>query len=265
MLKTRFIDAVINDGILQVCINRPEKRNALSATVLAELREIFTVHADDPQLIAATLIGAGDKCFAAGGDLKEMEDVRSVEATTRMSRDSTAALDAVRFFPVPIIALLNGDAIGGGAELAAACDMRVCAVHSRIAFAQGNMGISPGWGGGADLVRIVGGSRALRLLVRAEFLDATTAHDLGLVDAIAPDNMPFAAFVSDFMAPVKLRKPQVMRAVKALTNAARRTPEWMSLRELEFTNLLKTWLHDDHWAASAQALARISGTAGAGG
>ncbi|MSR15589.1 MAG: enoyl-CoA hydratase/isomerase family protein [Gammaproteobacteria bacterium] len=260
MRNPRFIDASVTGGILHVCINRPEKRNALSPAVLAELGATFLEQSENPQLIATTLTGAGAKCFAAGGDLKEMEAVRSVEATMRMHHESIAALDAIRFFPVPVVALLNGDAIGGGAELALACDMRVFAAHSRFALVQANLGISPGWGGGADLVRLVGAARALRLLARAEFLDAGAALALGLADAVASPSTSFETCVSDFMEPLAQRKPQVMRALKALAGAGRKTPEWTVLRELEAANLRATWLHEDHWSASAQALARISGS-----
>ncbi len=254
----RFIHAAARVGVLEVVINRPDKRNALSQAVLRELREVFDTHANDLTLVAATLTGAGDKCFAAGGDLLEFDTLREPAATAAMGVASTAALDAIRNFPVPVIGLLNGDAIGGGAELAVACDMRVFAAHSRIAFVQGTLGISPAWGGGADLIRVVGGARALRLLTRAEFLSATAAYELGLAEAVAEPNSSFATLVADFMAPIAARKPQVMRAFKALVIAARGGPEAERARALEAELLLATWLHPDHWRASDAAIARIS-------
>lgn len=257
-MTDRFIHAAARAGVLEVVINRPDKRNALSQAVLRELREVFETHANDPTLVAATLTGAGDKCFAAGGDLLEFDTLREPAATAAMGVASTAALDAIRNFSVPVIGLLNGDAIGGGAELAVACDMRVFAAHSRIAFVQGTLGISPAWGGGADLIRLVGGARALRLLTRAEFLSAPAAYELGLAEAVAEPNSSFASLVADFMAPIAARKPQVMRAFKALVIAARRGPEAELARALEAELLLATWLHPDHWHASDAAIARIS-------
>lgn len=248
-----------SDNILHVLIDRPEKRNALSQQVLAEIGAVFLAHAGDETLIAATLTGAGERCFAAGGDLKEFDGLRSREATADMARAASAALDTIRDFPVPVVALLNGDAIGGGAELAAACDMRVFAAHARIAFVQGSMCISPAWGGGADLVRLVGGGRALRLLARAEFVDARAAYELGLADAVEPSGHAFPEFVAEFLAAIKPRKPQVMRAFKSLVCAMRKGGDWHRIRDLETALLLETWSHPDHWAAAEAVLARIGG------
>lgn len=253
-----FLDSRVVDGILAVTINRPDKRNALSQAVLGELRACFDAHRDDPTLIAATVTGAGERCFAAGGDLQEFDTLRTRAPTIAMAAHSLAALDAIRGFPVPVIALLNGDAIGGGAELAIACDMRVFAAHSRIAFVQCSLGITPAWGGGADLLRIAGAARALRLLMRAEFLGADEAFRFGLADAVAPAGQPFAAFVTDFLAPIATRAPHVMRACKRLVLAARRSPEAAAAREIEREALVETWLDPAHWQAHDAVLARIS-------
>ncbi len=260
-MTTSYLETSVTDGILSVLINRLAKRNALSQAVLNELRTCFTAHASDTALIAATITGAGEQCFAAGGDLQEFDTLRAREATIAMGRNSTAALAAIRNFPVPVIALMNGDAIGGGAELAVACDLRVFAAHSRIAFVQGTLGISPAWGGGADLIRLVGGARALRLLARAEFIAASSAFELGLADAVAPAAQTFAAYTAEFLAPIKARKPQVMRAFKAIVSATRQSPEAQRVRDLEAELLVATWLHPDHWSAHDAVLARISGTA----
>ncbi len=255
----RYLDVRFEQGILHVLINRPEKRNALSQAVLGELREVFEAHAHHPDLIAATLTGAGERCFAAGGDLQEFDTLRDREGTEAMARHSRAALDSIRHFPVPVVALLNGDAIGGGAELAVACDMRVFASHARMAFVQGAMGISPAWGGGADLVRLAGPARALRLLSRAEFIDASLAFQLGLADAVCPIDEEFSAFKQAFLAPVTTRKPQVMRAFKRIAAGSHSLDGVADPRAFEMASLVETWLHADHWAAHDATLARISG------
>ena len=104
----------VDESILRVTIDRPEKRNALSRAVLAELGETFRAAAADQSLIAAVLQGAGDKSFAAGGDLKDLDSVRNRAQATEMADDAKRALDAVRRFPVPVVAAVNGDALGGG-------------------------------------------------------------------------------------------------------------------------------------------------------
>ncbi len=256
-----YVEAAVAQGCLQVLINRPDKRNALSQAVLGELRECFASYANDQNIVIATITGAGDRCFAAGGDLHEFDSVRTQEQTSAMGRHSRAALDAVRDFPVPVVALLNGDAIGGGAELAVACDLRVFAAHSRMAFVQGVMCIAPAWGGGADLVRLAGPSRALRLLSRAEFISASLAFEFGLADAVASEGQTFSQFAAEFVAPILQRKPHVMRAFKQIVVASRRVPDEAGLRKLEAELLLSTWLHQDHWDAAEQVIARISGGA----
>ncbi len=110
---------------LRITINRPEKHNPLSRSVLDKLRELFSQTHDDHEIACVVLTGAGQRYFAAGGDLRDLASVRSAQATRHMANEARAALDAVRECPVPVIAVLQGDAIGGGAELALACDMRI--------------------------------------------------------------------------------------------------------------------------------------------
>ena len=104
--------------VLRVTLNRPEKRNALSRDLLEALRAAFVEHANDAGLRVAVLRGAGEKSFAAGGDLRDLASVRSRDQAAEMAEQAKAALDAIRYFPLPVVAALNGDALGGGAELA---------------------------------------------------------------------------------------------------------------------------------------------------
>jgi len=257
-ITSTFVKARVQDGVLEVFIDRADKRNALSQAVLSDLGARFREHARATDLLFAVVRGAGERCFAAGGDLHEFEDLREPSAVRAMNRGSTAALDAIRDFPVPVIAAMNGDAIGGGAELAVACDMRVFARHARIGFVQGQMGISPAWGGGADLLQLVGPATALRMMSRAEFLDADSARAAGLADAIQGADEDFDTALAQFLAPLRERKPQVMRAFKALARAARQSDAWRAVRAVEPAFLEETWLHPDHWAASGAAIARIA-------
>src|SRR3970040_387681 len=162
-------------GVLDVTLNRPEKRNALSRSLLGDLRRVFSEFAGADDLRVAVLRGAGDKSFAAGGDLRDLAQVRTREATRRMAEEAHDALDAIRGFPLPVVAALNGDALGGGAELALACDFRVAASHAHIGFIQGRLNIATAWGGGGDLMRLLGAAGALRLLAAGELLDAAGA------------------------------------------------------------------------------------------
>jgi enoyl-CoA hydratase len=242
------------DGRLSVTIDRAGKRNALSRAVLAALQETFERHAEDDSLCVATLTGAGGKSFAAGGDLRDLATVRTVGEAEIMADQAKAALDAIRGFPVPVVAALNGDALGGGAELAASCDFRVAAAHARIGFIQGRLNIATAWGGGIDLARIVGTTAALRLLTRSELLSGEEALALGLVDVAAGDGQTLDDCLEAFLAPIMRQAPQVLRAFKALNLGARRDLPREELMLLETRLFADTWVHQDHWDAADKLL-----------
>lgn len=238
--------------MLSVVIDRPEKRNALSRAVLAEIHLAFGNHAKDEAIKAAVLSGAGDKCFAAGGDLRELEAVRDPDEAKAFSIEAKAALQAVRDFPAPVIASLNGDALGGGAELALACDLRAMAAHARLGFLQAKLSVTTGWGGGYDLIRRVGSSTALRLLAGAEILSAGDAASLGLADAVADDA---GAAVETLLAPMLKQSAHVLRGFKSIARACDAQLRG-AVDAAETDAFVKAWVHPDHWEASAKALKR---------
>ena len=199
--------------------------------------------------------GAGERHFAAGGDLLDLASVRDEAATLAMTDDARGALDAIRFCPVPVLALLNGDAIGGGAELALACDMRLQSSHARIGFIQARLAITSAWGGGPDLCRLVGGARAMRMMSRCEMVDAPQALAWGLADAVIGDG-PEGSDMQAFLEPMLACSPQVLRGIKAQTLAWRRGESYEASRAIEQQQVLKTWLHDDHWTASERLLSK---------
>ena len=237
-------------GILRVTINRPEKRNALSAEVLRSLGEAFSSHRDDRGLRVAILRGAGEQCFAAGGDLRELAAITTLEGAASMARDAKASLETIRQFPLPVVAALNGDAMGGGAELAVACDFRIAAAHARIGFVQGRLNIATAWGGGIDLMRLLGTSRALNLMCRGDMLSGAEASSIGLVDAVAREGQSLDDLISDFIAPILKQAPQVLRAFKAVASGVRAGLSRDELNDIETRMFAQTWVHDDHWTAA---------------
>lgn len=241
---------------LDVTIDRPEKRNALSMTALGALKAAFERHAADETIRVCVLTGAGERSFAAGGDLRELSVLRTGDEAAAMSREARGALDAVRRFPVPVVAALNGDALGGGAELAVACDMRIAAHHARIGFIQGRLAITTAWGGGIDLCTLVGPSRALALMARGDLLDAPDALCAGLVDLVAGPGETLEAAVERAVAPILAQAPHVLRAFKALTLAQRSGAGRADLEALETEGFARAWVHDDHWAAADGILTR---------
>jgi enoyl-CoA hydratase len=240
--------AELNHGVLRVTVNRPERRNALAVGVLSRLREVFAQNAEDLTIRYAILRGAGDKAFASGGDVVELAAVRTEADTRAMSEHGKRALDAVRRFPVPVVAALNGLALGGGAELALACDLRFAAATARIGLIHGQLNIAPSWGGGVDLMRLAGPARGLKLLSTSKSLTAQEALAEGLVDAVAPDGADFEGALQAFLDATFRSPPQVMRAIKSLALGERmrgREP----LDEAETHHFVEVWTHADHWAA----------------
>lgn len=248
--------AVVVGPLLRVTINRPEKRNPLSRSLLRELRATFERHVANEALVLAVLRGAADKSFAAGGDLRDLEKVRTLEDSRALFDLGNGAFDAIRRFPVPVVAALNGLAVGGGAELAVACDVRIAASHARIGFVQGTLNIPTAWGGGADLAAIVGPARALRLMAEANILDAAQALDAGLVDAVADAGEDFEAFVARLIAPWLRQRPQVMRAFKWQVAAHKLGMPRAASEALDREHFAAAWSHEDHWAAAARLLTK---------
>jgi enoyl-CoA hydratase len=242
--------ASVEGRLLRVTINRPQKRNSLSRATLAALGAVFSQHAADQSLCLAVLSGAGDKSFAAGGDLRDLEQVRTPDEARALFDLGNGAFGAIRRFPVPVVAALNGLAVGGGAELAVACDLRIAAAHARIGFVQGKLNIPTAWGGGSDLAAIVGPGRALQLLAQARILDAPEAARLGLIDFVFSGDSSFDESVKRFLAPWLEQQPQVMRAFKWQAAAAKLGLPRTAADERDREHFAQAWCHDAHWAAA---------------
>jgi len=241
--------SVVRDGaVLRLRIERPQKHNALSRQVLAELKACLQQHAGDRSLACAVITGAGSRYFAAGGDLRDLAAVRSEADTRGMAQEARAALDAVRAFPVPVVAALNGDAIGGGAELAVACDFRVMSGSASVGFVHGRLKITSAWGGGPDLVTLVGPARALYMTTTCTLVSAQTALAWGLADAVAGD-AALEDTVQGFIEPMLRQSPFALRACKAQARAFRCGLPWGERVAMEEANFVATWTHPDHWAA----------------
>lgn len=247
---------VRKDGpILRVTLNRPESRNPLSGDLVAGLHRTFTHYAADPDLKVVIVTGAGNKAFAAGGDLKELMAVRTSAQAAEMSNMTRAAFQTIRDFPVPVIAAMNGDALGGGAEFAVACDIRVAAHHCRMGFIQGRLNISTAWGGAHDLNQLVGPATALRLLARGEVIDMQTGLRLGLIDDVAQEGESLDDVVARYCAPIIEKVPRVVRTFKAITRDAKNANRAQT-DQLETELFTANWVHDDHWEAADKVLSK---------
>jgi enoyl-CoA hydratase len=170
-------------AIAYVTLNRPKVLNALNRQTWKELRTVFEDARDAPEIRGVILTGAGDKAFIAGADIGELADVTAVEAE-KSSSFGQAVLDLIENLGKPVIAAVNGYALGGGCETAMACTIRVAAEHAKFGQPEVTLGLVPGGGGTQRLPRLVGKGRALQLILTGGMIDAQEAHRIGLVNEV---------------------------------------------------------------------------------
>ena len=174
------------DGVRVLTVTRPEKLNALNASVLEELSAAIAAAEADASLRCLIVTGAGEKSFIAGADIGELAKLTPVEGREH-ARRGQAVLDRLSALPVPTIAAINGFAYGGGLELAMACTLRVASENARMGLPETSLGILPGYGGTQRLARLVGRARALELVLTSEKgLTAPEAERIGLVNRVVP-------------------------------------------------------------------------------
>lgn len=208
-------------GVAILTVDRPAKRNALNAAVRRELIEALDQLRGDDAVRVVVLTGAGDQAFVAGADVGEFAE-RSVEEQ-QMAMSGRRVFEELAAFPLPTIAMIHGFALGGGCELALACDLRFAAATARLGQPEINLGLIPGGGGTQRLLRLVGPGQAMRLVVTGEIIDAAEALRIGLVERVFPaaelreGALEIARTVAD-------RSPVALRAAKAAVRAAAELP-----------------------------------------
>lgn len=165
-------------------INRPDKLNALNKTVHAEGVAALEELRKDEEICVVVITGAGEKSFIAGADISEFEGQTPV--TQRELFHERTFFNSIDAFPKPVIAMVNGFCLGGGNELALACDLRVCSESARFSQPEINLGIMPGGGGTQRLTHLVGEGRAMEIILTGDMIDAETAYKFGLVNHVYP-------------------------------------------------------------------------------
>lgn len=181
MYKTLKFEKKDNIGILT--INRPDKLNAISNELTSELRSLLEELEKDENLRVLIITGAGEKAFVAGADIKELKD-RDAQIGRRVSRERQEIFARIENLPYPVIAAVNGYALGGGLELALACNIRLCSENAQFGAPEVKLGIIPGDGGTQRLPRLVGLGRAMEMILTGDFIDAQEAYRIGLVNKV---------------------------------------------------------------------------------
>ncbi len=179
--ETLLLD--IEDGIAVVTVNRPDKLNALNATVIDELYKCFGSLKNDAAARVVILTGAGDKAFVAGADIGELADASGPELE-RLAERGQSLMWNIENLGKPVIAAVNGFALGGGCELALACTFRYAAEHAKLGLPEVTLGLIPGYGGTQRLPRLVGRGIATEMILTGGMIDAAEAARIGLVNMV---------------------------------------------------------------------------------
>ena len=192
-MSYEFLKLETADGIATLTVNRPDKLNALNAATVRELADAFRALRADGAVRGILIIGAGEKAFVAGADIAELSRMGPLDGV-QVSREGQDAFRLLERMPKPVVAAVNGFALGGGLELALACHVRVASSKARFGLPEVKLGIIPGYGGTVRLPRLVGRGRALELILTGEMIDAAEAHRIGLVNRVeTPDALLGAA------------------------------------------------------------------------
>lgn len=185
----KFLVVEIKDATAYVTVNRPEQLNALNKALLEELAVVLAELKEEDRVRGVILTGAGDRAFVAGADIKELQALSAEEAWHLSRTVHEEVMDELFTFPKPVIAAINGFALGGGLELAMACHVRVACREAKMGLPEVSLGIIPGYGGTQRLPQLVGRGKALEMMMTGDMIDAEEALRWGLVNKVvdAPD------------------------------------------------------------------------------
>jgi enoyl-CoA hydratase len=236
-----MVELELDEGLAVITINRPNARNAIAPQTMDQLEQAI---AGAEGALCLVIRGEGDKAFVSGGDLKELSSLRTEGQAAAMAWRMRSICDELANFPAPVVAALNGHALGGGAEVAVAADVRVAADDIKIGFNQVSLEIMPAWGGAERLAALVGRGRALMLAGTGTVLTADQAERVGLVDRV----LPRATFETEWrsLARALTNRPagEIKRVIKGVP-ADDAVAAFASL-----------WVSDEHWAAADRVMNR---------
>ena len=181
-------------GIATIFINRPEKLNALNKATIEELHETLKMAEQNPEIKVIVLTGSGEKAFVAGADISEFAHFSSEDGAKLAAQGQEMLFNFIENLKTPVIAAINGFALGGGLELAMACHFRIASDNAKMGLPETSLGVIPGYGGTQRLPQLVGKGRAMEMIMTAGMIDAETAKAYGLVNHVVPQADLFATY-----------------------------------------------------------------------
>ena len=232
------------DNIVTLTINRPESLNALNKSVFDDLEQFFMHDINNLHEVRGVILtGSGEKAFAAGADIKEFSNYGQ-DALAALSASGQMVFNAIENCRVPVVAAVNGFALGGGCELAMACHLRIAADNARFGQPEVNLGLTPGYAGTQRLPMLVGKTRATEMLLTARIIDANEAEKIGLINKVVPKGESLSATI-EFMGIIKTKAPlaisKTLQCIQAFYESEVNGQEFESLKfgECALTNDFK--------------------------
>ena len=215
-MEYKYIIYEKSDGVATITLNRPEALNAFSKDVVSEILHVLEDVKNDENVRVVILTGAGEKAFSAGADIKSMAGMNALKARglSLMGEKLCVALENLE---KPVVAALNGYALGGGLEVAMSCDLRIASENARVGQTEVNIGLIPGWGGTQRLTRLVGMTKAKELVFTGKMIDAKTAEQIGILNMVIPADK-FRETVRQFALELAAKAPVAVKVAKVLIN-----------------------------------------------
>jgi enoyl-CoA hydratase len=235
-------------GVAILRVNRPTRRNALNWETQEAFAEAVTAVSQTPSTRLLIITGTGDKAFVSGGDLKELSNHPETSAGQRLYRVMGDALTQLTQLPIPVIGAVNGDAFGGGCEILTACDLRMAVPQVRFSFAQVRNGLTTGWGGTGRLVRLIGHSRAMELLLTGRVFGVAEAQQMGLIHRVLEEGEDVMTAVHAWANELISLPRATLAALKELVYTASST-SLAATKEHENELFTQLYSHSDHLEA----------------
>jgi enoyl-CoA hydratase len=203
-------------GIATLYINRPEKLNALNKATIQELHETLELVDNNPDVRVIIITGSGEKAFVAGADISEFAHFSAEEGSKLAAQGQKILFDFIENMKTPVIAAVNGFALGGGLELAMACHFRIASENAKMGLPETSLGVIPGYGGTQRLPQIIGKGRAMEMIMTAGMIDAETAKIYGLVNHVVPQSDLFSTYMTIATRIMKNSPVAISKAIEAV-------------------------------------------------
>ncbi len=229
----------IQDKIAWISINREEKLNALNISMLEEIRKNLIDIRENKEIFVLVFLGSGDKAFIAGADISEFSKYGKNKGLQLAKKGQENVLDLIENFPKPIIAGINGYALGGGLELAMACHLRVAVNTAKLGLPEVSLGLIPGYGGTQRLTKLVGKTNAMEMILSGEMIDSEKAYALKLVNKVV-ERENLIDSISEIANKIMKNSPNaIAKAIEAI-NAAEKNPEGFEIEKEKFSECFES-------------------------